>query len=333
MNEFYRMPEEMKGNYQAALEKHGGQDASKMGHEKGVRSTAFITAKLISEYIPGSTGLAKRFYDSAIERIKPVGGIPDAGAPYFIELRYKSTEKLTGSMIERFGEIQVIELASGFTTHGLSMTHDHPQIKKWIDNDFGASLDIKQDIVNDMVAGMPIEYIPGSALDQATWEKFRQNLIPEVPVVIFCEGLMMYFTKEERDDFFNNLKSLLAIHEGVFFHEDLLKYQKGNQEIEQGRSKDDFACMTKQVKEIGGNQNNQALDEFYTQDEVTKEYESRGFKVERYEESKLATLSLDRYPEEVQIDTPTIRHTMHPRQNGEDLLKADFRMWVLSNSK
>jgi hypothetical protein len=66
---------------------------------------------------------------------------------------------------------------------------------------------------------------------------------------------------------------------------------------------------------------------------MTKEYESYGFEVERFDEAELATLSLDKYPEECKVETPTINHTMHPRQNGEDLLKAGFKMWVLSNHK
>lgn len=333
MEKFYRTGEEMRANYEASLEKHGDKDLHKSGVEKGVRSTAFVTAKMISSYIPGSVGMAKKFYEAAIDRIKPEEEVPDVGAPYFIELRYKSTEKIIQEMIERFGEIQVVEIASGFTSHGLSMTHDHSGIKKWIDNDFEASLDIKQDVANDLVAGAPMEYVPGSVLDKATWAKIKERLIPGTPVVIFCEGLMMYFTESERKVFFDEIQGLLENNDGVFIHEDLLKYQKGNKEIEEGRSSEDFACMTKQIKEIGGNQNNEALEEFYTQEEVTQEYEGYGFTVERYSENELAELSLDRYPEEVTIHTPTIKHVMHPRQNGEDLLKADFKMWVLSSNK
>lgn len=330
MIEYNRTSEEIKKNYEASLKKHGNKNVQNSGVEKGVRATAFVTAKLVSEYIPGSLGIAKTFYNAAIERLENGTKVPDAGAPYFIELRYKSTEKIIQKMIERFGEIQVVELASGFTSHGLSMIHENQDIKKWIDNDFEASLDIKQDVANSLVSGAPIEYVPGDALDKKTWDKIKSLLLSGIPVVVFCEGLMMYLNKEEREVFFSNIVDILDTNGGVFMHEDLLKYQKGNKEIESGRSAEDFACMTKQVKEISGNQNNKALDEFYSQDEVVKEYTDYGFNIERFDESELASLSLDRYPKEVFIKTPTIDHVMHPQQNGEDLLKAGFKMWVLN---
>ena len=334
METFHRTNEEMKANYEAALVDHGEKDPHNTGAEKGVRATAFVTAKMISDYVPGSIGMAKSFYNAAIERIKPEGEIPDVGAPYFIELRYKSTEEIIKKMIENFGEIQVVELASGFTAHGLSMTSEHKGIKKWIDNDFEASLKVKQDVTTGFVGGLPIEYVPGSVLEEATWTKIKQQLLPDVPVVIFCEGLMMYFTKTEREIFFDKIKKLLEGREGIFMHEDLLKYQKDNKEITEGRSAEDFAYMTKQIKQIGGNQNNEALNELLGQDEVTNEYKGYGFDVERYRENDLATLSLEKYPEELKTNTPGLpAHVMHPRQNGEDLIKADFKMWTLASHK
>ena len=334
MEKFYRTPEEMKANYYASLEDHSDENLGNSGVEKGVRATAFVTAKMISDYIPGSTGMSKSFYNAAIERIKPEGEVPDVGAPYFIELRYKSTEAIIRKFIDKFKEIQVVELASGFTSHGLSMTSEHEGVKKWIDNDFEASLNVKQDVVNSFIGGVPIEYVPGSVFDDATWAKIKLQLLPDVPVVIFCEGLMMYFTKAEREIFFTKIKALLEGYEGIFMHEDLLKYQRDNEVIAEGRSAEDFAYMTKQIKQIGGNQNNAALDELLNQKEVTGEYEGYGFGVERYRENDIATLSLDKYPEELVTNTPGLPpHTMHPRQNGEDLLKADFKMWVLTLNK
>lgn len=326
---FSRTPEEMKENYENSIIYFGDKDPGTAGSEKGVRFTAFATSKLLANYLTEDQNFAKRLYDNGMKEIGSSEKIPDTGSPYFLELRYKSSEAVIAKMIEKFGPIQVVELASGFTPHGLSVTSKSPEVKKWIDNDFEASLAVKQKVVNDMVGGLPIEYVPGSVLEQGTWDKIDSRLIPGLPVVIFCEGLIMYFTKEEREKFYSFIHGVLDKHDGCFFHEDVLKYQKGNKVIEEGRSKDDFLCITQQIKEISGGQNNPALDEFYTQDEVTKEYEDSNFTIERVPERDIATLSFDKYPEEKEIKTPTIQHTLHPRQAGSDLLEANFKMWVL----
>lgn len=325
---FSRSSEEMKQNYESSLAYFGDKDPKTAGFEKGVRATAFATAKLLAEFVEDEGELAKRFYENGMELIKPEGEVPETGSPYFIELRYKSSEKIISQMAEKFGEIQVVELASGFTPHGMSMTMRRPEVKKWIDNDFEASLSIKQNVVNNIAGGMPIEYVPGSVLEQTTWDKIESRLDQDLPVVVFCEGLMMYFTKEDRQKFYNHIHQIIGKHGGAFFHEDILKYQKDNEEIERGRSSDDFRCITQQIREISGGQNNPALGEFYTQEEVASEYEENGFNIERVSERDLAELSLDKYPEEKKIKTATIDHTLHPRQNGEDLLKADFKMWI-----
>ncbi len=333
MKPFSRAPEEMSKNYEISQTNYGIADVENTGEERAVRATAFVTARMAAEYIPDPTLLRQNFYKTSMEKLFPNESVPNMGAPCFIELRYKSSENLIQKMLERYGEIQVIELASGFTAHGLSMTYDHEGVKKWIDNDFEASLRVKQETVNEIVAGAPIEFIPGSALDETTWQKFNQRIIPGVPVVIFCEGLMMYFNAEERRRFFNLVKNFLNDKDGVFFHEDILKYQKDNEEIMHGRSSGDFANITRQMIERSEKQHEEAMRELYGQDEIEREYAGYGFKVERISENELASLSLDKYPEEVSVKMTSEEHIIHPRQDGEDLIKADFKMWVLSNAK
>lgn len=311
MENFSRKPEEMKANYEGALTHYGDEDPTKDGTQERdkVFPTAFITARCFAEQtnIPH----ARELYDAFIEKMgfaKEISELKPIDTPHFMELRYLSSEKIIREALEA-GEIgQVIELASGFTPHSVNLLTSESGIKKYIDNDFPVNSKIKQEVVNNFVGGIPVLFVPGNILDGKTWEKFEEQLGNE-PVAIFCEGLMMYLSREDQIVFLNNIKKILEKQGGFFMHEDILKYHP---ELKQNPR---FARITSQLKSISSNS---ALDEVFTQEDIQKFYEEQGFVVDRVDED--VPLSIDTYPE-------------HTRENAKELAGAGFKMWKLSLPK
>jgi O-methyltransferase involved in polyketide biosynthesis len=311
MKQFSRTPEEMRENYERALVTYGDEDLSKDGTKEKDRvyPTAFITARCFAEQtnIPN----AKELYASFCEQMGFVKGEnePDQiDTPHFMELRYLSSEKVIRSAVER-GEVeQVVELASGFTPHSVNLLNSEGGIKNYIENDFAVNLEVKKKAVNDFVGGIPVVFIPGNVLAKETWEKIEAQLT-DGPVAIFCEGLMMYLSRDQQIEFFNNIKEVLKKKGGFFMHEDILKYHP---ELKENPA---FTSITNKLKAISGNT---ALDESFTQESIAQFYESLGFVVERVPED--VPLSIDNYPE-------------HIRENARILQHLGFQMWKLSLPK
>lgn len=306
--QFYRPPEEMRHNYEEAQVYYGDEDPSKDGtREKDqVFPTAFMTIRNFAEQtnIPYATELYDAFYEKM--GFKKGEYEPETiDTPHFLELRYLSTEKVLREASEKGDIGQVLELASGFTPHSISVCNSMPQVQRYIENDFEVNTKVKQKVVNELVGGIPVRFCPGNILDAETWKKFEENLIDE-PVAIFAEGLMMYLSEEERMKLLENVKKLLEKRGGFFMHEDILKYHPELKENPR------FARITNKLKSVS---KNTALDEKFTQEGVTQFYESMGFVVERIPED--VELSYDQYPEEA-------------KENAKELLKAGFNMWKLS---
>jgi len=311
MENFSRTPEEMKSNYEGALTHYGDEDPTKDGTQEKDRvfPTAFITARCFAEQttIPH----AKELYEAFIEKMgfaKEISGMKPIDTPHFMELRYLSTEKIIKAAVEA-GEIgQVIELAAGFTPHSVNLLTSENGIERYIENDFPVNSKIKQGVVNDFVGGIPVKFVPGNILDDGTWKKFEEQL-GNKPVAIFCEGLMMYLSREDQIVLLKNVRTVLEKQSGFFMHEDILKYHP---ELKQNPR---FARITSQLKSVSSNA---ALDEVFTQEGIQKFYEEQGFVVERIAED--APLSIDSYPE-------------HTRENARELSDAGFKMWKLSLPK
>ncbi len=311
MEEFSRSSKEMKSNYERAMVNYGDEDLSKDGtmEKDQVFPTAFITSRCFAEQtdIPN----AKELYASFCDQMGFVKGEnePDQiDTPHFMELRYLSTEKVLKEAVKNEGVTQVVELASGFTPHSVNLLTSVEGINNYIENDFAVNLDVKKKAVNDFVGGIPVAFVPGNAVEQETWEKIEAQLTDE-PVAIFCEGLMMYLSRDQQIEFFNNIKEVLKKKGGFFMHEDILKYHPELKENPR------FARITNKLKAISSNT---ALDEAFTQEGVTQFYESLGFVVDRVPED--VPLSIDSYPE-------------HTRENARELQTAGFQMWKLSLPK
>jgi len=299
---------------------------AKQEMSREILKTSFGTCQELGEYsdIPFAKELSSGLNLEEEERIK-------SGMPFLVELRYKCSDRLLRQLIEERGIKQVVELASGFMPHALNLAEDYPDLK-YIEVDYGAR--IKEKIAQTIKPDIDrISYIEGNLLAEKTQNEIQTKL-SSGPVAIFSEGLMMYLSEEDRAKLGSFVKEILTQHGGVFFFEDNTTF---NPDFRQ-RIGPIIAQLHKKLASAGKTSTHQKS---WTQQQVTQEFETMGFDIERMAERDV-TLSLDKYPYRDPTKDPAIQE--QEADEGKKLTREEmekiitdaeetFRMWVLRLKK
>lgn len=141
------------------------------------------------------------------------------GAP-ILEIRYKSLLR----EIKKSGIKQVMELASGISLRGLTMTAD-PTVR-YIETDLPGITQEKLRLVETITGKSANSVRPNlifaeaNVLNPVDLEKAAERLDPKKPVVIIHEGLLQYFSRQEKIKATHNIKSLLKKYGGVWITPD-----------------------------------------------------------------------------------------------------------------
>lgn len=311
MAQFSRGPEDMEKNSKEAMILHrsGKKEADGTNEKDLVYSTAFMAARNFAEQtnIPYAKeiylALSKKMGFNEKDQPKLVG------APHFLELRYLSTEKVLAEAVANGEARQVLELASGFTPHSINVCTLIPGIENYIENDFEVNLRIKQELINEQIAGIPVKFCSGNILEEETWDIFEDSLRGG-PVAIFSEGLIMYLSDDELIKLLKNVARVLSKHGGFFLHEDMLKYHPELRDDER------FSKITAMLK--SASKNEAISDARFTQEGAEDFYEELGFVVDRIPQK--VEFSYEKYPEDAKLA-------------AEQLKSANFRMWKLTLSE
>lgn len=224
-----------------------------------------------------------------------------SGMPHLVEMRYLASEKLITDLIASGKVSQVVELASGLTPHAVSLSKKSPGLKKYVEVDYRVNILRKKEMNEALGITKNVEYVSGDLFDPLTWDKIDNNL-GEGNAIIFSEGFMLYMKDAaERSKLANNVRRVLEKRGGYFVFDDSLRYHP---EFQTDPLIKDFLGTLIKGETIG-------------QEELTKEWEERGFVVERVPED--SDLSCER--------------TLPDKQQEINLLKSHFKLWKLSLSK
>ena len=256
---------------------------------KELAKTAFVTIAKLSERT--KTPYAKDIFKKLIKKIK--FKIPRVERGYFIESRYKSSEE----MIKNSKIKQVIEFGSGFTPHALSLIEND---LNYIEVDFPEIVTLKKGIVREINPNLNTRYISGNVFEEKTWKNIKDKLKKE-PTIIFCEGVMMYTSKKQRDFLFKQIKEILNKNKGFFFFEDSLRFHPEFKEDEK------FKLFQRRISSLS---KNKEYEQKISQTQLIRELESYGFEVKRKSTNMdLSTIDFD--------------------QEGKDIIKK-FKMFILT---
>lgn len=231
-----------------------------------------MTAKLAAYYrqftdIPFAAEAAGRIgaADAFEELVREHGLKPEQltfYAPMF-EARYKSITEL----IRKSGATQVLELASGYSLRGLDLTR-HAAIR-YVETDLAEVVATKRALLDDLRAQHGIAQSPqhflttADALDLEQLRAAAAVLEPAQPVIVLCEGLILYLTKAETERLATNVHALLQDFGGTWMTPDFV-LRAGAPELppERARLREAVTGVTQRQLDASSFDDDAALDAF-----------------------------------------------------------------------
>lgn len=181
--------------------------------------------------------------------------------------RYLTNQKMLEDVVKSTnGQVQIIELGSGFTPHALNL---NGRPAKYIEIDLPENISLKKEIVAEISSHDETGYIAGDVLDPAIWDVVSKMVDPDLPVVIFSVGLIIYFSGLQQDRLVSLALPFIK-PDGIsrFVFDDSLKYHpelQGHPALVQGR------------KNIIDTSKNKNMADDFSQEEMVRNCKIRGF--------------------------------------------------------
>jgi O-methyltransferase involved in polyketide biosynthesis len=142
-----------------------------------------------------------------------------------IEGRYKAINQL----IHEFKPYQIIELASGLLPRGMIMSSNGNIT--FVESDLPTMISRKEQLVKQLVGKRPNLHF--TAIDATShpsqFPLHVEYLDKQKPVIILCEGLLMYLTFAQKVQVLANIREMLKMYGGVWITSDFIthKYLNG----------------------------------------------------------------------------------------------------------
>ncbi len=196
------------------------------------------------------------------------------------EARYKVTDKI----IKEHGIAQVLEIAAGLSPRGLSMTKKPDVI--YVATDLPQILEEEKEIVNSILAQLNesrpnLHFQAANALDMESLSKAVTFFKKAKSLAILTEGLLPYFTMEEKHTLAKNIHEIFSEYSGywitneVWCKDALRKMSQSAGDVAKKRIEKD------QYNIVSGN------NVFSDDDEIKRFFVQEGFKIERYSHLKI----------------------------------------------
>lgn len=196
---------------------------------------------------------------------------PTERAPQ-LEARYKLIDRL---IVEAKIE-QILELASGLSPRGLSMSQKDHKVD-YVEMDLPDMIDVKKTLITKLLNGKNfpsnLRLIKGNALNIKDIEEAMQFLEPK-PMIIAHEGLLRYLNFSEKKIVARNVRDILKRYGGIWITSDITL--RSVLEIESKQAPDQIQTINKM---IGRTVSDNAFESI---DDAQKFFESFGFIVEKH---------------------------------------------------
>lgn len=172
-----------------------------------ISPTAFITS-LARQFtdIPYSKELAELVTEQKVTNL-----------PLILESRYKAINRAAA----QYPITQILELASGFLPRGLDFS-SRSEIT-FIESDLPELIGHKESLIQKMGQerkNLHFAEIDAVARPNQLLDKARDHFKKNQPVMVLCEGLLMYLSYEEKKQLCLNVKEMLECHGGVWITPD-----------------------------------------------------------------------------------------------------------------
>ena len=188
-----------------------------------------------------------------------------------VEARYKAIEQVRA----RFNHTQILELASGLLPRGMILSEKSGIT--FIESDLAVMLQQKRQLVHQMIGDRAnLHFAAIDATDSLNPLSLSKHFQPDQPVTVLCEGLLMYLTLVEKQQVFNNVRSLLQTYGGVWITPDFTTKAIGQMRQRDPVIRQVFEKIASSTRRSFGE------NEFDDLDHVYRFAQAQGFQVESF---------------------------------------------------
>jgi O-methyltransferase involved in polyketide biosynthesis len=191
---------------------------------EALHRTAWLTAypRTFTD-IPLSSEIYEELEQTRIAHNEP--GVPDQLKYNRLAPQLEARYKLINRLIAKNESTQIVELAAGLSPRGLIATKDKGVT--YVEMDLPAMVGEKQTIIDGLTRRGAVtpsknfHLIAGSALEFADIASVKQYLDIREPVTIVNEGLLRYFSLDEKAKIARNIRSILETQGGAWITPDI----------------------------------------------------------------------------------------------------------------
>lgn len=178
----------------------------------------------------------------------------------------------------------VFEVASGLSPAGLIESSEH--VWRYRETDLPEMISYKQEVVRKVTGGQvpkKLSFAPLNPLEPGALKAAVLDFNPDGPILITCEGLLQYLTREEKHLLAKQIAPVLRDHGGMWVTTDIC-YAK---DFERGYGKNDYS---RRIREIMCENTGRDMIEcaFENSDDARDLMQEAGLKPDRYTQLSLA---------------------------------------------
>ncbi|MGK7899229.1 MAG: class I SAM-dependent methyltransferase, partial [Xenococcus sp. (in: cyanobacteria)] len=197
--------------------------------------------------------------------------------PLELAVLFEGRYKAINNLINQFTPSQILELASGFSARGMEFSHN-PKIT-FVESDLPRIIAQKQKLVEQLVGQRSNLHAVAIDITQnpSQFPLDVNYLQPEKPIVITCEGVLLYLTLEQKQQVFVNVRQMLEIYDGVWITSDLitLETHKKRQQVNPN-----WSNFSKLINSMTGR--TPSKNYFKNWNHIEQFCQQQGFHVEKY---------------------------------------------------
>ncbi|MFA7717116.1 MAG: class I SAM-dependent methyltransferase [Candidatus Absconditabacterales bacterium] len=192
--------------------------------------------------------------------------------------QFEARHKLIDKLIYQTHSDQILELASGFSSRGLSMSRENNF--HYVELDLPTVVKEKEQIIKEIAKEKGFEvpsnlhFEAGNVLDFKSFETAVKYFDTSKPLIIINEGLLRYLTKDEKAKVAQHIHKILEEFGGVWITSDISLRKIFSKENK---------VMNDHVKKISKLTGKDIFsNRFETEEEAKKFFEDLGFSIERH---------------------------------------------------
>ncbi len=141
-------------------------------------------------------------------------GFPESLKNNTLAIELEARYKLIDELLKKSGCTQILELACGYTTRGLTWCLSNPNIK-YVEFDLPKVIKNKVELIKNF-SSIPsnLKFVSGNALSKSYLAKAISNFDISKPIAVINQGLMRYLSFEEKEILAKNIYEIISQNNG-----------------------------------------------------------------------------------------------------------------------